>query len=111
MKSTLIKIGLIVGGLAVVVGASVYFALSDKGAIDVNKEIRATNQEGFATQVNPDTRATMPNGGLNPAGNQPAPQPAPSPTPEPQASSTDKGGEAGDIREDALPAGTDTGAQ
>lgn len=115
MRAVLYKIGFGVLGILIVAGISVYLALSDRGAIDVNQAIISTNQEGFAQQVLPNTQAQRPNGGLSPVGGQETPQPPPPPAPEPQATSTDAASTTeatGDIPEDAAaPRGSDTGVQ
>jgi hypothetical protein len=115
MLKKIIIIGVIVLAAG---GASVYFALTGGGQVDVNQQIRDTNQEGNATQVLQNTRATMPNGGLNPQGGAPTPEP-PAPPLQPETASTsdatstpatDKG-EAGDLPQGETPEGVDTGVQ
>ncbi len=63
-------------------GVSVYFAMSDKGAINVNQKITDTNQSGFKEQVLPNTQSEAPNGGLHAGGGNEAPQAPPPPPPE-----------------------------
>lgn len=79
-----------IAGLFVVValslGIAVYLGYSDKGAIDINKKIAGTNQDGFANKVNQLSGNNTVNGGLHPTGDAatPAvqtPPPAPEPTP------------------------------
>lgn len=85
MKQKLfIALGTILG-FALVGGLSYYFARSGGGPIDVNQKITTTDQQGFAQEVLPDTRAVVPNGGLRPQGGAPVAVP---PEPEPQAPAT-----------------------
>lgn len=92
MKKKIIYGVIAVCVLGGIIGLSVYFALSGGGEIDINGKIKDVDQSGFETQVLPDTRAVVPNGGLRPQGGEETPQPPapePTPTPEPEASSTD----------------------
>lgn len=89
MKKKIITTLIVLLVLVAVGGASAYFAFSGGGQIDVSAEITNTNQDGFANKVRPDTRSTLPNGGLNPQGGQStAPPPPPEPIPVEAASTT-----------------------
>jgi len=70
-------------------GMAVFLGYSDKGAIDINKKIAGTNQDGFATHVNQLSGNSTVNGGLHPTGDAPTPPPpAPAPEPTPAATTT-----------------------
>ena len=64
-------------------GVAVYLGYSDKGAIDINKKIAGTNQDGFANKVNQLSGNTAVNGGLKPSTEQIAPPVPPPAVPEP----------------------------
>ena len=72
---------------ALSIGGAIYLGYSDKGAIDINKKIAATNQDGFATHVNQLSGNSTVNGGLHPTGDAPTPPP-PAPEPTPEATTT-----------------------
>ena len=93
MSNTKKNVIYVIGGLVligVIAGLSVYFARTGGGAINVNDQIRATDQTGFANVVLPDSQSPVPNGGLRPQGAATAQPPAPEPVPpQPVATSTD----------------------
>jgi hypothetical protein len=98
MKRNLIIAGIVVLGAALVGGLSYYFARSGGGPIDVNEKITTTDQQGFAQEVLPDTRAVVPNGGLRPQGSSPVvapPEPAPAPAEEATTTEETASDEAG----------------
>lgn len=87
--------GALVGVSGLIVLASIFFGMSDKGAIDVSGKINSTDQTGFASQVNPmNNGAASVNGGLRPAAGDvnaapPAePEPVVEPSPENAAASS-----------------------
>lgn len=65
-----------------------YLGYSDKGAIDINKKIAGTNQDGFANKVNQLSGNSTVNGGLHPTGDAPTPPQTPPPVPEPAPATT-----------------------
>jgi|GEM_PF-5618385 len=62
--------------IAVGFGMAVFLGYSDKGAIDINKKIAGTNQDGFANKVNQLSGNSTVNGGLHPTGNVPTSLPS-----------------------------------
>jgi hypothetical protein len=96
MKSLLVRVFTIVAVIGAVGGATVYFALTGGGEIDVNRTIMSTNQEGFAQPILPNTHSNLPNGGLRPQGDTETPQPpAPPPLDVSSSTATSTGGETG----------------
>lgn len=64
----------VVVGLLCIAGLSIFFAVSDSGQINVSQEIQNSNDANPASETRVDTRATLPNGGLNPRGASAPPQ-------------------------------------
>lgn len=91
-KLTIILSSFVLGVSAIAI--SVYAGMSGGGPINVNDKIETSNATAVETgtaQINTNTQATQPNGGLRGKGKSAAPAPTPEPVPEPtteNASST-----------------------
>lgn len=84
-------LGAILVGIAAA-GVSVYVGMADQGVIDVNQQIKETDQATFEKKVNTNTQATVPNGGLRPKGKSTTQQ-QPAAAPEPVETSEESGDE------------------
>jgi flagellar basal body-associated protein FliL len=113
-KSTVILVVSFTVVALAAIGASVYLALSGEGQINVNQKIIEVDHSTLKEEVNPNTQATQPNGGLRPqteAVQDPAPVAPPSePISTTTATTTEEGGGEDEGNEGEAPSDTPVSA-